>query len=159
MNSITQPTIYTLISYTEGSEGWHDRCGDYITGTPSNLDIQYFNDINALADFIGKAKAYNNNDTEFTLLINGIDVNHAINNDDFLTQYCIDFINQEDAKIYDLAENYRTKYTQEKKQKEEKEKLLQLQKDELAKQQRQKQAEQKERAELAKLIAKYGTTN
>ena len=37
-------TTYTLIAFTEGTDGWYDRCGDYNEGSPSELDISYFED-------------------------------------------------------------------------------------------------------------------
>lgn len=37
-------THYTLIAFTQGSDGWHDRCGDYNEGEPSELDITHYTD-------------------------------------------------------------------------------------------------------------------
>lgn len=62
--------IFTLIAYTEGEEGWYDRCGEWNEGTPSELDISYFTDIKEC----GFMWAYTERQYETTkLLINGID--------------------------------------------------------------------------------------
>ena len=35
-------TIYTLISYREAEDGYTDRCGDDVSGTPSELFMKSY---------------------------------------------------------------------------------------------------------------------
>lgn len=75
-------TIYTLISYVPGEDGWHDRCGDYHRGKDSELKIQYFQEVESAGEAMGQSR-FEEEDTEFTILINGINED---NYEDFLSK-------------------------------------------------------------------------
>lgn len=71
-------TIFTLVVYTPGVEGWHDRCGDYHYGTESSLSMEYFEskEDGSHEQEIGKRMGYlmfDNSDAELKLLFNGIE--------------------------------------------------------------------------------------
>lgn len=146
-------TIYTLISYTPGESGWHDRCGDWISGKDSELQIHYFNDAKEAGKALGYAH-FNNWEGENTLLINGIDP------DD-----CDCIISEEEAKkleehyseILDIASDTRSLLEEEKKKRLAEQELKRKQEEEQKKLEQQLRIEAKEKAELAKLLAKYGT--
>lgn len=145
-------TIYTVIAYTEGSEGWHDRCGDYNSGTESTLNIQYFKDVVSAGQFMGEAK-FADNDTEFTVLVNGLNEDQE---HDFLSV-------EEQKEIENVCEEMRgisyVKIEELKKiklQKDEEAKLKKAQEVEFISRREKERKEQAERAQLAQLKAKYG---
>jgi len=144
-------TIYTLISYKPGEQGWHDRCGDYHRGEDSECTIHYFNDPKQAGEALGQAQ-FNNSDGENTLLINGL------NPDDW---YCI--LSDEEVKelenaffdIDQIAFNYRQKLQEEAQRKIEEEKQRKIQAENLKKRQEQTRIENQERVLLAELLKKY----
>lgn len=144
-------TIYTVIVYTEGSEGWHDRCGDYKSGTKSTLNIQYFTDIASAGQFVGEAK-FADNDTEFTVLVNGLNEDQE---HDFLSK-------EEQKEIENVCDEIRNisvmtigKLNKVKLQKDEEARLKKAQEIEALLKRDETLKEQIERAQLAKLQAKY----
>lgn len=146
-------TIYTLIAYIPGEEGWHDRCGDYHSGKDSSMKIQYFTDIQSAGEFMGQSK-FDDNDTDFTVLINGLNEDES---HEFLS-------NEEQKELEDVSEQIRDisykKYEELQKtklQKEEEIKIKKAQEEFLKQQKAQEQIEQIERAQLAQLQAKYKT--
>jgi hypothetical protein len=144
--------IYTLITYIPGEEGWHDRCGDYNSGKESELKIQYFTDTKSAGDAMGENK-FNNEDTEFTILINGLNEDEY---HDFLSKEELLYIDEESDLIRDISDK---KYEELKKiqiQKDTAIKLKKEQEDSLKKQKERERFEQIERAQLAQLQAKYG---
>lgn len=144
-------TIYTLISYKPGEQGWHDRCGDYHSGEDSECSIHYFNDPKEAGEALGKAQ-FNNNDGENTLLINGL------NPDDWYS-----VLSDEEGKeledsffeIDQISFNHRQKLQEEAQRKIEEEKQRKIQAENLKKRQEQTRIENQERAQLAELLKKY----
>lgn len=135
-------TTYTLIAYTEGSDGWHDRCGDYNEGTPSELDISYFDN----AKECGFMWAYIERQYETTkLLIDGKDPHDDWDN---LSQYWDEAKRYCDERSEILKEEHDKKVREEveRKQREEDERKLRLQQD----------VERRELSQLAALKLKYG---
>ncbi len=145
-------TIYTVISYTPGEEGWHDRCGDYHVGKESEFNIHYFNDPKEAGSALGYAH-FNNSQGENRLLINGLDP------DDW---GCI--LSDEEGKkleeqfyeIDQIAFSKRQELEAESKKRIEEAKLKKQQEEEQRKLKEKLRVESIERAELAKLMAKYG---
>ena len=147
-----EKTIYTVIAYTEGSEGWHDRCGDYNNGTKSTLNIQYFKDFASAGQFMGETK-FSNSDTEFTVLINGLDEDRepyflSIEEQKEIENVCDEIRNISAITIGQL--------NKVKLQEDEKAKLKKAQETETLLKREETLKEQIERAQLAKLQAKYG---
>jgi hypothetical protein len=146
-------TIYTLITYTPGEQGWHDRCGDYHSGEDSECQIHYFNDPKEAGEALGYAQ-FNNGSGENTLLINGL------NPDDW---GCI--LSDEDGKkledqFYDIdqiAFAKRQELEAESKKRIEEAKLKKQQEENLRQLQERNRQEKIEREQLAKLMSKYGT--
>lgn len=145
-------TIYTLITYTEGEQGWHDRCGDYHSGKDSEFQIHYFNDPKEAGEALGYAQ-FNNGSGENTLLINGL------NPDDW---HCI--LSDEDGQkleeqffdIDQIAFAKRQELEAESKKRIEEAKLKKQQEENLRQLQEKARIEKSEREQLAKLMSKYG---
>ncbi len=145
-------TIYTLISHTPGEEGWYDRCGDYQPGKESELEIHYFTEKKQAGEALGDAQ-FNNQEGENTLLINGI------NPDDWhyiLSEEEGKKLEDEFFEIDQIAFNKRQELEAERKKRIEEEKLRKQQEEERKKLQEKLRIEAAEKAELAKLLAKYG---
>lgn len=147
-----KPTLYTLIAYVPGVEGWHDRCGDYHQGQESELTIRYFTDKESAGDFYGQAK-FNDDDTEITILINGMNPDEY---HDFLTEEDQKDLAWEEEEIRDLGYKKYDELKEAKRLQEEATKLKQQQEAEAKKQKEKERIEQAERAQLAQLMAKYG---
>lgn len=147
-------TIYTLISYTPGEDGWHDRCGDYHSGKDSELKVQYFSDIESAGEAMGQNR-FENEDTEFTILINGIDED---NYEDFLSKEEGEELYYTSDKIRDISHEKFDQLKKAKAQKEAEAKLKKEQEEALKKQKEKERIENAERAQLAQLQAKYGNT-
>lgn len=146
-------TLYTLIVYTPGEEGWHDRCGDFHSGKELELEIKYFTEEEKdnLAREFGYAKFYKS-DSEIKLLINGHDPyepHDALNQEEQNT--LISNIDHIEA----LADKYLDKFKVEKERKDEQAKLIKQQKEEFERLQAKKRLEDTEKAELARLMSKY----
>ncbi len=144
--------IYTLIQYKEGEEGWHDRCGDYHGGKPSDFQISYFTNSEEASKALGKAQ-FENAFGQNILLINGIDPSDWYSVLD----------HEEGKKLEELffdidnaAFEYRQTLTKEHQQKLEAEKQKQIQEKQLAERNLRKKIEAQERAKLAELLSKYG---
>lgn len=145
-------TIYTVIAYVVGEEGYRDRCGDYINGKESELKTSYFTDVESAGIYMGQTQ-FNDTDTEFTILVNGL------NEDEYH-----DFLNEEEQKeLENVSQEIRdycsVKYEQLKAIKLEQEAAAKLKKAEEAQligRREKERLEQAERAQLAQLQAKYG---
>ncbi len=146
-------TIYTLISYTPGEEGWHDRCGDYHNGKESELNIHYFNDPKEAGSALGYAQ-FNKSQGENRLLINGLDPDDwgCILSDEEGKK-----LEEEFFEIDQIAFNKRQELEETRKQRINEEKLRKQQEEDIKKLQEKLRIEATEKAELAKLLAKYGT--
>ena len=147
-------TIYTLISYVPGEDGWHDRCGDYHRGKDSELKIQYFQDVESAGEAMGQSR-FEEEDTEFTILINGINED---NYEDFLSKEEGEDLYYTSDKIRDISYEKYEQLKKVKAQKEAEAKLKKEQEEALKKQKEKEHIEQAERAQLAQLQAKYGKT-
>lgn len=138
-------TTYTLICFTEGEDGWYDRCSDYHEGEPSELDISYFNDPKEC----GFMWAYNERQYETTkLLIDGKDP--------------WDEYDEALISFWDEADKYRGEQSDILKAEHDKRKAEELaeQARKKAEEERKRQAriELNEREQLAELLKKYGDT-
>jgi hypothetical protein len=146
--------LYTLINYIPGEEGWYDRCGDRQGGRESELNMSYYteDEKDDLARDYGYAK-FNNPDGEIKLLING---HNADEPHDSLTKEEQDELESETYHIQALADEHydKLKAAKEKREAEEKQKKLQEQEEQRLREQRRK--EDAEKAELARLMSKYG---
>jgi hypothetical protein len=150
--------IYTLITYIAGEEGWHDRCGDYHSGKESELEKQYFNDKNEAANAFGRSLFLNNqNDNSVTFLINGIET--------YPCDYeCVDLISKEELEkltleyeeIDDLSLKVTEQLRLEKIKQDEISKMQKEAQEALRKKKEREYIENQERAELVKLMTKYG---
>lgn len=145
-------TIYTLISYTPGEEGWHDRCGDYHSGKESEFNIHYFNDPKEASSALGYAQ-FNNSEGENRLLINGLDPDDwgCILSDEEGKK-----LEEEFFEIDNIAFAKRQELEAESKKRIEEAKLKKQQEEEQKRLKEKLRVESIERAELAKLMAKYG---
>ncbi len=145
-------TIYTLITYTPGESGWYDRCGDWISGRDSELEIHYFNDKQEVGEALGYAQ-FNNSEGENTLLINGLNPNDC---NCILPENEAKKLEDEFFEIDQVAFNKRQELEESKKKRIEEEKLRKQQEEDRKKLQEKLRIEAAEKAELAKLLAKYG---
>lgn len=145
-------TIYTLIQYKEGEEGWHDRCGDYHSGKPSDFQISYFTNSEEASKALGKAQ-FENGSGQNIFLINGIDPSdwYSILDEDEGKKLEELFFDIDNA-----AFEYRQTLTKEHQQKLEAEKQIKIQEKQLAERNLRKKIEEQERAQLAELLSKYG---
>lgn len=144
-------TIYTLIAYIPGEEGWHDRCGDYHSGKESEIKIQYFTDIQSAGEFMGKSR-FEDDDTDFTVLINGLNEDES---HEFLSseeQKELEYVSEQ---IRDISYEKYEELKKIKLQKEEELKIKKAQEESFKKQREKERIEQIERAQLAQLQAKY----
>lgn len=147
-----KPTLYTLISYIPGEEGWHDRCGDYHRGQDSELSIRYFTDKESAGEFYGQTK-FQNDDAEITILINGMNPDEY---HDFITEEEQQNLSFEEEEIRDLGYKKYNDLKEAKRLQDEAAKLKKQQEEELKRQKEKDRLEQSERAQLAQLMAKYG---
>lgn len=72
-------TIYTLISYREAEDGYTDRCGDYVSGTPSELFMKSYHvsEFEQLINDYAQQKFYSEEYyREITVLLDGIDTDN-----------------------------------------------------------------------------------
>lgn len=146
-------TLYTLIVYTPGEQGWTDRYGDRHDGKDSDLQIKYFNETerNELIQSYGYEK-FNNPDAEIKLLINGHDANDLH-----------DSLSDEEEKkltlhldsLEALAHEVYAKLKANKEQKDKEAAERKLQEQEAIRLREKKRQEDAEKAELARLMAKY----
>lgn len=146
--------LYTLIVYTPGEEGWHDRCGDYHSGKESELNITYYteNEKDDLARVYGRSKL-EKTDSEINLLINGHNPNEP---HDSLSKEVENELESELNHIESLADEYYYKHKAEKEKREEAEKQRKLQEQESIILREKKRQEDVEKAEFTRLQAKYG---
>lgn len=146
--------IYTLINYFEGSTGDISRCGDFTSGDSSYLQIHYFNDTNSIGETLGRDR-FNNKDNEFTILINGINLNdcYCALDEQTINDYQKDLDNIElvASNSYHQARDIHLKALKEK---EEQDKLIKQQKEKKL----QQELENKEKEQLQKLMNKYGVS-
>jgi hypothetical protein len=144
-------TIYTLISYKPGDQGYIDRCGDFNRGEESECTIQYFDNPKDASTALGHTQ-FHNSQGENIFLINGL------NPDD-----CYSILSDEEGKelknqffeIDDAAFQYRQKLSEEHQLQLEAAKQKKIQEEQLRKRKEQKILENQERAQLAKLLKKY----
>jgi len=146
--------IYTLIVYTPGEQGWNDRYGDCHDGKESNLEIRYFTDSEQddLIQYYGYEK-FNNPDAEFTLLINGHNANEP---HDSLNKQEQDELFFQCSNIEDLADKIYRELIAKKEQKDKEIAQRKLQEQEEIRLREKKKQEDAEKAELERLMAKYG---
>jgi hypothetical protein len=146
-------TLYTLIVYTPGEQGWHDRCGDYHTGQDSNLEIRHFSDMerNDLVQHYGYSM-FTNSDAEITLLINGHNANDL---HDSLSNEDQDKLISHASDIETLATEIYAKLKAEKEKKDKEIAERKLQDQEAFRLREKQRQEDAEKAELARLMAKY----
>lgn len=136
-------TTFTLIAFSEGEEGWWDRCGYWNEGSPSELNIDYSDN----AKETGFMWAYTERQYETCkLLINGIDAE------------CSD--DPEILKHWEEAEAYRKEQSdilKEEHDRKEAEKLR-IANEKKANEEalRKKKLEDTEREQLRQLKLKYG---
>ena len=146
-------TLYTLIVYTPGEQGWTDRYGDCHDGKDSDLQIRHFNETerNDLVQYYGYEK-FNNPDAEIKLLINGHDANDL--HDSLSDEEQQKLISHSDS-IEALANEIYAKLKTEKEQREKEAAQRKLQEQEAIRLREKKRQEDAEKAELARLMAKY----
>lgn len=148
--------FYTLISYLEGTSGYIDRCGDFVSGDDSEIFIQTYHH-SRLDDFINdyaqQKLLSDKSNREITILLDGVDTYNIPLSDedkDFST------LEKERDELEDKVYSKYMELVQIQKQKEEdaKQKALQLK----MAQERifQKRVEDEELKQLEKLQAKYG---
>lgn len=148
--------FYTLISYLEGTSGYIDRCGDFVSGEDSEIFIQTYH-YSRLDDFINdyaqQKLLSDKSNREITILLDGVDTyNFPLSDEDK------DFsaLEKERDELEDKVYSKYMELVQIQKQKEEdaKQKALQLK----MAQERiyQKRVEDEELKQLEKLQAKYG---
>lgn len=145
-------TIYTVIAYVAGEEGYRDRCGDYISGKESEMKAHYFTDIETAGVFMGETQ-FNDTDTEFTILVNGLnedEYHDFLSNDE---QFDLEEVSQ---KIRDISKVKFDELKAIKLAQEEAAKLKKAQEAEFIGRTEKERLEQAERAQLAQLQAKYG---
>lgn len=145
-----QRTIYTLIKYVPGEDGWFDRCGDYNSGKDSELEITYYRNKQDIAKDAAKS-TFKNQDLEITILINGIDID---NSPDDITEEEFNYLIKERDSIEGIQQNIMAEL------KKEEEIILaakkaKLEEARLKKLQEQQRIEAMEKQQLAKLMAKY----
>lgn len=146
-------TLYTLIVYTPGEQGWTDRYGDNHHGKDSDLQIRYFNETerNELIHSYGYEK-FNNPDAEIKLLINGHDANDL---HDSLTDEEEKKLTLHLDSLEALAHEVYAKLKANKEQKDKEAAERKLQEQEAIRLREKKRQEDAEKAELARLMAKY----
>lgn len=145
-------TTYTLIAFTEGEDGWYDRCGDYNYGSPSALDISYFEDPKEC----GFMWAYTERQYETTkLLIDGRDPHgYALGDDGPWDGDEALIVLWEEAEKYREERSAELKAEHNKREQEKHEAEVARISAETAK--RKAQTERIEREQLAELQRKYG---
>ncbi len=144
--------IYTLISYTPGDEGWHDRCGDYHPGKDSSLEIRYFTNVQDAASAFAVSQ-FQNKDAEHRLLINGMspdDWQGILSEEEGKALedafFAIDTIATTQKETLEAEKNKQLEALRIQKQQEEARKKLE----------QTLRLERAERAQLAELMSKYG---
>lgn len=145
-------TIYTVIVYTPGEQGYHERCGDYHYGKDSDMKTHSFIDLQSTGVFMGETK-FNNNDVELTILVNGLNEDEY---NDFLTndeQFDLEKVCEQ---IRDISKIKFDELTAIKLAQDEADKLKKSQEMEFIGRREKERLEQAERAQLAQLQAKYG---
>lgn len=156
MINIEEKNVFTLVKYDKGKESYNDRCGDFVIGRESEMEILYFMDINEFANVVADLRV--NTELELTLLINGVNL------EDF---YFIEDINKNLYEKYSLIYAEFDKLEWEKrelKMKEKEEKLFRIkQEKELEKKQKElrykKEIEKEEKEKLMQLLQKYPNLN
>lgn len=143
--------IYTIISYIAGEQGWHDRCGDYQKGRDSFMTIQYFTDIRLAGQTMGEAK-FSDPDTEFTILVNGLNEDQYYG---FLSDEDKNYIEDSSEQIREVCDEKISELQSIKLQKDIEEKLRKEQAKLIMAQKEKDRIEQAERMQLAQLQAKY----
>lgn len=146
-----KPTIYTVITYIPGEEGWHDRCGDYHRGQESELKIQYFTDKNEAGEACGVAQ-FDNSEAEIKVLINGMSPDEY---HDFLTEEEQDDLSWDVDEIFDIGHKKYEALKEIARKQAEEAKLKKEQEEALKKQKERERVEKMEREQLAQLMAKY----
>jgi hypothetical protein len=148
--------IYTLITYVEGESGWVDRCGDWVSGEDSIFEKTYFNDKKLAGEALGRTQ-FLNSSGEITFLINGIELYpNDYECEDFISEEQLSELKSEYEEIDMIAFNFREALSLEKKKADEIAKIQKQAEEALRQKKERDYYESRERAELAKLIAKYG---
>lgn len=147
--------VFTLITYVESEMSWIDRCGDFQEGESSFHEVISFSDVESVANHWAKQMLkFEKRNCEVTLLINGYDFNSMSKGD-----VDNELFEKLESIFFDI-DNMQFEIYQ--KLKEEKRKELELaaekkkQEQELARLRAKKAEEDAERAQLAKLLNKYG---
>lgn len=146
-----KPTIYTVITYIAGEEGWHDRCGDYHSGKESELKIQYFTDKNEAGEACGISQ-FENSDAEIKVLIDGMSPDEC---HDFLTTEEQEDLSWEVDDIFVIGHKKHEQLQEVARKQAEEVKLKKEQEEALKKQKEIERIEKIEREQLAQLMAKY----
>lgn len=146
---------YTLISYLESEDGYIDRCGDFNSGTPSEMTIKCYSSAEyeqLVHDFAHLKLLSDKNYRDIRLLIDGIDSDYIVNNISPEDEKRVD---EERLKLDHLVElkYLELKNEQAKKDEEAKQKAIALQK--MKEQEAKKKLREAELQQLAILQAKY----
>lgn len=144
-------TIYTLISYIPGEQGYKNRWGDFEQGKDSELRVNYYLDKKIIGEAIAQAQ-FNDSDIEVTVLINGKNPDEY---HDFISKEDQDNLTKELNEINDIAYEKNQELMANHKKKMEEERLKKIENEKLKKKEQEKKIEAEERAQLAKLTAKY----
>jgi hypothetical protein len=145
--------IYTIISYTPSEDSWYDRNDNYHSGKESIMQILYFNDLKKAGEAFGTVQ-FANRGGENTLLINGIELGYF--DSSLISEEVYKELEKEYDVICDIASIKHRELEEDNKRKLQEAQLLKIQEEERKKRAEQLRIENNERAELAKLMAKYG---
>lgn len=146
-----KPTIYTVITYIPGEQGYHDRCGDYHSGEESELKLEYFTDKNEAGQACGVAQ-FENSEAEIKVLINGMSADQY---HEFLTKEEQEDLEWEVDEIFSIGHKKYEELQLIARKKAEEAKMKKEQEESLKKQKEIERIEKMEREQLAQLMAKY----
>lgn len=151
---MTNQTTYTIISYTAGEDGWHDRCGDYHSGTDSQFELRYCTDKQEAANTLARFRL-DNPDGENLLLINGVNAEDSSALYAWNSEQAIDLSDQfeEISALAHVEQNRLIKIRQEEAE-QERLRIQRIEQERLEKIKKEKETAEKE--QLAKLLEKYG---
>lgn len=148
--------FYTLISYLEGESGYHDRCGDYISGEDSEMTIETYHSsqMDELINNYAQLKIKSDEShREITLLLDGVD---TYNFPEGLSDDEEQALTVEREQIENLVYEKYEQLHNEKKQREEIKKQTELQLKLKKERDEKERVKQLELMQLAQLQAKYG---